>query len=142
MPASPAMGGAVSAMPTVACVMSTGSSRGHGSESVRTVRKRSSVAFFQRSRATFESEAVEEFAEQHRLAALVQLEHRAAVEVPPEDEDRALGVLGGARERGKIRLGVDEQRHALGARHFGAVDSWPEDALVRHGEGPAGLRPS
>ena len=57
-------------------------------------------------------EEVEEVAEQLRHAADAVIEQRAAVEVPAEDDDRALGAQRGLRERLEVRLAVDDERYA------------------------------
>jgi hypothetical protein len=80
-------------------------------------------------------EIVQEVAERDALAAGPDLQRRAAVEVPGEDHDRALGALGGAHERLEVALGVDEQRDAARARDGAAVLADLEKAVRGAGLG-------
>ena len=63
-----------------------------------------------------------------RTVVLVVTQHRAAVEIPSEHEDRALGALCGAQEGLEIILRVDHERHPPGARGGAAVLSRAEQA--------------
>jgi hypothetical protein len=66
-------------------------------------------------------EAVQEIAQLDRLPGVVVAQPRAAVEIPGEDQDRALGALGGAHERLEVFLGVDDERDAVRPSHGQAI---------------------
>jgi hypothetical protein len=75
-------------------------------------------------------EEIQEIPEHRRRAARVVLpgEPGAAVEVPPDDDDRALGALRRLHECPEVVLAVDQRRDALRARDPAAVPSRLEQA--------------
>jgi len=64
---------------------------------------------------------VEEIAEDDGRLALLLLEHRAAVEIPAEDEDGSLGLLARASEKAKVAVGIDDEGDPVGLRRGAAV---------------------
>ena len=82
-------------------------------------------------------EAVQELAEEDGLARAVEVERRAAVEVPAEHDDGTLGALRRAHEDAEVVLGVDDEGNAAGARHLRAVFSGAKEGLRHRGETPS-----
>ena len=82
-------------------------------------------------------EVVQELAERRAGAAVVaEGEGGTAVEVPREDDDRALGQLGRGHEAGEVVGAVDEKRHAVRVRDGAAVllraEETPGNARIGH----------
>jgi hypothetical protein len=87
-------------------------------------------------------EVVEEIAEQRRRAVLrhrVEVQARAAVEVPRQHVDRALRAQRGVVERAEIRLRVDQYRDALRACYRTAVVAGAEEGFRRRAAAGARL---
>jgi len=84
-------------------------------------------------RAPAPGERVEEMAERarHPVGGLTLHERRAAVDVPADDEDRALGPQRRGAKRGEVGLAVDQERDAPRARSAPAVPAGAQDAFVR-----------
>ena len=67
----------------------------------------------------------------HPGKRLVPVQAGPAVEVPAEDDDRALGALGGLHEGLEIVVAIDQQRDALGTRDRQAIAAWLEKTAGR-----------
>ena len=87
-------------------------------------------------------QVVEEIADQRRRTVRlhrVEVQPRLAVEIPAEDGDRVARAQRRLVERLEVIGGVDDQRHAVGARHRPAVVAGPQQrrrvrlAQVRRG---------
>jgi hypothetical protein len=63
----------------------------------------------------------------------VAAEADAAVDVPSEDEDGALGPLGGLGERAEVRRAVDQERDPAGRRAAPAVPALDGDPVRLEG---------